>query len=125
MSTGNLLLLPGLMCDRRLWQPQIEALPVNAIVADTTQHDNFGDMARQILGSAPETFALAGLSMGGILAFEIWRQASGRVTHMALIDTNPYADTDQKRQTRLEQIQVAIQGGLREMAIESLKPPCR
>ena len=60
--------------------------------------------------------------MGGILAFEIWRQAPERVTHLALIDTNPYPDTEQKRQTRLEQIQIAMQGGLREMAIESLKP---
>ncbi len=122
MSTANLVLLPGLMCDERLWQPQVDALQVHAIVADTTLHDNFADMAHHLLDSAPASFALAGLSMGGILAFEIWRQAPERVTHMALIDTNPYADTEQKRQTRLEQIQVAMQGGLREMAIESLKP---
>ncbi len=110
------------MCDQRLWQPQIDALPVSTLVGDTTQHDNFGQMARSVLENAPASFALAGLSMGGILAFEIWRQAPERVTHIALIDTNPYADTEQKRQTRLEQIQIAMQGGLREMAIESLKP---
>ncbi|MDJ0751346.1 MAG: alpha/beta hydrolase [Woeseiaceae bacterium] len=79
-------------------------------------------MAQSVLENAPDSFALAGLSMGGILAFEIWRQSPERVTHLALIDTNPYADTEQKRQTRLEQIQIAMQGGLREMAIESLKP---
>lgn len=110
------------MCDRRLWQPQIDALDATAVVADTTQHENFRDMAACLLQTAPDSFALAGLSMGGILAFEVWRQAPERVTHLALIDTNPYADTEQKRQTRLEQIQVAMQGGLREMAIESLKP---
>ncbi len=110
------------MCDRRLWQPQVEALHVHAFFADTTRHDNFEDMARHLLDSAPTSFALAGLSMGGILAFEIWRQAPERITHLALIDTNPYADTEQKRQTRLEQIQIAMQGGLREMAVESLKP---
>ncbi len=110
------------MCDQRLWQPQIDALEADAVVADTTRHDNFVDMAGSLLKSAPASFALAGLSMGGILAFEVWRQAPERVTHLALIDTNPYADTEQKRQTRLEQIQIAMQGGLREMAIESLKP---
>ncbi len=122
MSTTDLVLLPGLMCDRQLWQPQIDALAARAFVADTTRHDSFEDMARHLLESAPPSFALAGLSMGGILAFEVWRQAPERVTHLALLDTNPYADTAQKRQTRLEQIQVALHGGLREMAIESLKP---
>ena len=122
MPPASLVLLPGLMCDRRLWQPQVDALDVDTFVADTTQHDDFAAMARFVLESAPPRFALAGLSMGGILAFEIWRQAPDRVTHLALIDTNPYPDTEQKRQTRLEQIQLAMQGGLREMAIESLKP---
>ena len=60
--------------------------------------------------------------MGGIVAFEMWRQAPQRITHLALIDTTPYPDTEEKRATRLEQIHKALLGGLREIAVESLKP---
>jgi len=119
---SNLLLLPGLMCDARLFQPQIDSLRCNSIVPDLGKHDNFREMAEDVLADAPPTFAVAGLSMGGILAFEIWRQAPERVTHMALIDTNPKPDTPSKRQTRLQQINIALQGGLRQLATESLKP---
>lgn len=122
MRDSNLLLLPGLMCDARLFQPQIKSLRCNSIVPDLGKHDNFEQMAQQVLRDAPPTFAVAGLSMGGILAFEIWRQAPERVTHMALIDTNPEPDTPSKRQTRLQQINIALQGGLRQLATESLKP---
>jgi len=122
MPAENVLLLPGMMCDARLWAPQVASINLPVFHAKTTTADNFGDMARQVLADAPPTFAIAGLSMGGILAFEIWRQAPQRVTHMALLDTTPHPDTPTKRSTRLEQINIAIQGGLRELAIESLKP---
>lgn len=122
MPAKNVLLLPGMMCDERLWNPQVQALDLPVFHADTTQADNIHDMASQVLRQAPPTFAMAGLSMGGILGFEIWRQAPERVTHLALIDTTPHPDTPTKRSTRLEQINIAIQGGLRELAVESLKP---
>lgn len=122
MPAKNLLLLPGMMCDARLWRPQQDALDLPVFHADMTTTDNFHDMAAAVLGSAPPEFALAGLSMGGILAFEIWRQAPERVTHMALLDTNPHAEAPERRSLRLQQIETALTGGLRELAIESLKP---
>lgn len=117
-----MLLLPGLMCDARQWAHQAETLPLEVIHADTTRDDNFGAMAARILRDAPDRFALAGLSMGGILAFEIWRQAPHRVTHMALLDTNPHAEASERQSLRLEQIREAANGRLRELAVESLKP---
>jgi pimeloyl-ACP methyl ester carboxylesterase len=60
--------------------------------------------------------------MGGILAFEIWRQASERVTHMALLDTNPHAERADRKSLRLRQIEQVSSGRLRELAIEQLKP---
>lgn len=117
-----MLLLPGLMCDARQWAHQAETLPLEVIHADTTRDDNFGAMAARTLRDAPDRFALAGLSMGGILAFEIWRQAPHRVTHMALLDTNPHAEASERQSLRLEQIREAANGRLRELAVESLKP---
>lgn len=122
MPAENLLLLPGMMCDERLWSPQSRDLPQRVFHADTTRADSFVTMASQVLESAPERFAVAGLSMGGILAFEIWRQAPRRVSHMALLDTSPHADSPERRTLRLQQIELALAGGLRELAVESLKP---
>ena len=111
-----------MLCDERLWVHQVKYLDLPVHHADTSGPDNFADMARQVLNSAPPSFALAGLSMGGILAFEIWRQAPQRVTHMALLDTNPHAEKASRKSRRLEEIGQAAAGGLRELATEQLKP---
>jgi pimeloyl-ACP methyl ester carboxylesterase len=122
MAAENVLLLPGMMCDARMWQAQIDSLEIPVSVPRLDEFDNFPDMARSVLQNAPETFALAGLSLGGILAFEIWRQAPHRVSHLVLLDTNPFADTPEKQSLRLQQIEQVLDGGLRSIAVESLKP---
>jgi len=122
MAAEYAVLLPGMMCDARMWQRQIDDLDIPVIVPVTTRFDNVADAAADILQQAPEHFGLAGLSMGGILAFEIWRQAPQRVSHLALIDTNPFADSPERQSLRLEQIEQVLAGGLRGLAIDSLKP---
>ncbi len=112
------------MCDARMWQAQIANLSVPTSIPLCDEFDNFGDAATAILDNAPQQFALAGLSMGGILAFEIWRQAPQRVTHLALIDTNPFAESPERQSLRLTQIEQVVNGGLRSLAIDSLKPAC-
>jgi pimeloyl-ACP methyl ester carboxylesterase len=91
----DLLLIPGLLCTRALFEPQITALaPLAEItVADHTGHDTMAGLAKAILAAAPPRFALCGLSMGGYIAFEILRQARDRVERLALLDTNARADT--------------------------------
>lgn len=90
----SLLLLPGLLCDEWLWHAQVSALAdiADIIVADLTQDDTIEGMALRALAHAPASFALAGLSMGGYVAFEIMRQAATRVTRLALLDTNATPD---------------------------------
>ncbi len=122
MAAENVLLLPGMMCDARMWADQIEAIKSPVSVPDLSVHDNFVDMAASVLANAPDRFAVAGLSMGGILALELWRQAPDRITHMALLDTNPFADSPDRKSSRLQQIEQVFAGGLRELAVESLKP---
>ena len=122
MAAKHVLLLPGMLCDRRLWRHQLLALGHDVQCPDTTRDDSVAAMARRVLEQAPQQFALAGLSMGGIVALDIWRQAPERVSHMALLDTNPHPDTPERRSLRLRQIAEALAGGLRELAIESLKP---
>ncbi len=111
-----------MMCDARLWQHQTAAIEQPVLHADTTPSETIEDMATLALAAAPPRFAMAGLSMGGILAFEIWRQAPERVTHMAVLDSNPRAEIAARRSMRMQQIETALAGGLRELAIEALKP---
>ncbi|SEQ13776.1 Pimeloyl-ACP methyl ester carboxylesterase [Devosia sp. YR412] len=107
---SDLLLLPGLICDERLWRDVISGLDARASVADLTQDDSMVAMAARALAAAPPRFALAGLSMGGYVALEIMRQAPERVTHLALLDTSARADDEARRETRRKGIELVGQG---------------
>lgn len=54
------------------------------------------EIAVSILAAAPPKFALAGISMGGYLCFEILRQAPERVLKLALLDTSARPDTPEQ-----------------------------
>ncbi|PHX99197.1 MAG: alpha/beta hydrolase [Rhodospirillaceae bacterium] len=121
----SLLLLPGMMCDQRQWAPQIAALsdicdPI--LVGNLTQGHSVKEMAAAVLSTAPPRFALAGLSMGGIVAFELWRQAPKRITHLALLDTTARPDSAARQQLRMQQIGAVLDGRLRNVVTEELKP---
>jgi pimeloyl-ACP methyl ester carboxylesterase len=105
-----LVLLPGLLCDRALWRPQIDALSdiCQPWVGDLTRDDTIGEMAARILAEAPsKSFALAALSMGGYVAMEIMRQAPQRVQRVALLDTRAGLDTPEETERRHELIRLA------------------
>lgn len=120
----TLLLLPGMMCDARLFLPQITAFSASrpVMVAPLTGHDNFTDMAERILETAPKKFALAGLSMGGIAAMEIMRLAPHRVTRLALMDTNHLSELPERQVERNVQIAKARSGGLCDIMRDEMKP---
>ena len=101
------VLLPGLLCDARLWRDIVLPLrdEIAPMVADLTLDDSIAAMASRTLAAAPERFALAGLSMGGYVALEIMRQAPERVTHLALLDTSARPDTDERREARRKGIE--------------------
>lgn len=90
-----LVLLPGLLNTRRLYERQIADLAdlAEPIVPELWRHDSIGAMAEATLAMAPERFALAGFSMGGYVSFEILRRAPERVTRLALMDTQATPDT--------------------------------
>ena len=84
-----LVLLPGLLCDRFVWQAQMDALADIAACtcADYGSLDSIPAMAASVLRTAPERFSVAGHSMGGRIAFEIFRQAPARVKRLAVFNT--------------------------------------
>lgn len=109
----DLVLLPGLLNDARLWAHQAAALAdvAGVAVADLTRDNSLAAMAERVLASAPRHFALAGLSMGGYVAMEIVRRAPGRVERLALLDTTARPDSPEQTQRRLDAIRLAEGGG--------------
>lgn len=107
MTLPTLVLLPGLLCDQRLWRDQARDLGdvAEPTVPDLTLDDSLSAMAKRVLDAAPERFALAALSMGGYVAFEILRQQPERVTRLALVDTSAALDSPQRVTQRLAGIQ--------------------
>ena len=112
MQSLPLLLVPGLTCTARLYGPQIAALwPFGPVtVADHRQDADMAAVAARILQDAPPRFALAGLSMGGYIAFAMLRQAPERIVKLALLDTSARADTAEQTEGRKTQIAIARSG---------------
>jgi pimeloyl-ACP methyl ester carboxylesterase len=129
-AKAKLVLVPGLLCTGALWVPQIAGLSeiADCTVADHTRHDTMADIARSILAAAPGRFALAGLSMGGYIAYEIVRQAPERVARLALLDTGSRADTPERTAARRELIAIAEREGVgraQELLMPALIHPAR
>ena len=112
-----LLLVPGLTCSARLYAPQVAALwPFAPImVADHRQDDHIDAVARRILDNAPPRFSLAGLSMGGYIAFAMMRLAPERIARLALLDTSARADTPEQMAARNAQIAMTQAGRFAEI----------
>ncbi len=114
-----LVLVPGLLCDDRLWRPQAERLAdlADPIIADVIGDGSISEMARSVLEAAPPAgrFALAGLSMGGYVALEVMRVAPDRVARLALLDTSARADTPEQTAARRELIGLAQNGRFDEV----------
>jgi pimeloyl-ACP methyl ester carboxylesterase len=117
-----LVLIPGMMCDARMWGGIDRALGVPVIHHLPVRANTMADLAAHFLGDAPPRFALAGLSLGGILAMEILRQAPQRVMRLALLDTNPRAETPAQQTRRAAQIARAQAGDLEGVMRHDMKP---
>ena len=108
-----LVLLPGLLCDAALWEPQFDGLAdiADFFVADLTEPGTMQDMAASVLRDSPwKEFALAGLSMGGYVAQEIVRQAPRRVKKLALLDTRSRGELPEETERRRALMTLAQSG---------------
>jgi len=95
-AMSTLVLLPGLAADATMWAAQREALAAVREVHVSDVHFRFAtlsEMARAQLSEQPGALILCGASMGGILAFEMLRQAPQRVCGLALLGTTARRDS--------------------------------
>jgi pimeloyl-ACP methyl ester carboxylesterase len=108
--TAGLLLLHAWPLDARMWQPQLDALPVGLAVA-APHHPGFGgsEPAGEVMtmgsaadkaldamdGAGIDRALVCGLSIGGYIAFELWRRASDRFAGLILANTRAVADPEE------------------------------
>jgi len=118
-----LILVPGLLCSARLFASQIAALwPFGQIaVADHRRDAEMSAIAARVLADAPPRFAIAGLSMGGYIAFAMLRQAPQRIARLALLDTSARPDTAEQSAGREKFITMAQAGKLGDV-VDTLTP---
>ena len=117
-------MVPGMMCDERIFSPQIEELSKNleVTVADISSFPTVRELASDLLKKAPKSFSLLGHSMGGIVAMEIYSQEPNRIEKLILMDTNPKAELDEVKLKREPQIKDVREGKLLEVMRDEMKP---
>ncbi len=116
----QLLLLPGLAADERMWLGMLPLLPAALRPEVTTAHQDVAlhtieDFAARVLVLHPGPLVLAGASMGGMVAMEVARQAPDRVAGLALLGTTARPETPDMRALREGAMELFEQGRLREV----------
>jgi pimeloyl-ACP methyl ester carboxylesterase len=114
------------MCDAAVWADQQTALAplADVVIVDHGLRDSIEAMARHAIETAPAgRFAVAGHSMGGRVALEVFRQAPERVAGLALLDTGcaPLAGGEhgeKERAGRLALLAQSREHGMRAMGRE-------
>ncbi len=130
MPRTPLVLLPGLLNTRRVFDHQVEALAdvASFTIPELWHHDTMAAMAEATLAVAPPSFALCGFSMGGYVAFEILRRAPQRVERIALLDTQAASDSAEaaaRRRGFIEQTSIGRFHGIHPTLLPHLVHPSR
>jgi pimeloyl-ACP methyl ester carboxylesterase len=119
----RLIMIPGTLCDAALFQYQTRDLSdiADCEVANHSSSDDLKAVAANILKAVEGDFSIMGLSYGGIIAFEIWRQAPQRIKRLILMNTNHKAPSEKARTTQQRFVGMAYLGEFREITTHFLK----
>ena len=117
-----LVLLPAMMCDARVFLPQLISLSSEraVMVAPVTMGERIEEIASDLLAQLPTKFALCGLGLGGAVALEVLRRAPERITRLALIATSPLPESPAFAVTREPRIVAARSGRLADCIRDEL-----
>jgi pimeloyl-ACP methyl ester carboxylesterase len=111
--------ISALSARHRVIAPDYRGLGKSAVPPEASTMELLAQDVRALLQHLRvERAAVAGLSMGGYLAFELYRQAPALFRGIALCDTKAGADTDEGRATREQFAKTAIERGLAWVADE-------
>lgn len=120
----KLVLLAGLLCDSTVWKIVADRLAgeANVRMFSFTGFDSIESMASHVLEHSPKRFALAGHSMGGRVALEVFRQAPARVERLALLNTGVHPRTEAEVPGRERLLALAARQGM-QAVVDSWLPP--
>lgn len=118
-----LFLLPGLLCDARVWPRAALALG-SPVVAPMGYGDasTLAEMAHSVLRTAPARFSLLGHSMGARVALEIVRAAPERVERVALVSTGVHPVRPGEANSRHDLLELGRADGA-EALVDRWLPP--
>lgn len=83
-----MLMVPGTLCDERLWEPMVGRLGPHARALPPIAQSTVGEAAAAVLGDAPDRFVAAGFSLGAFVVLELLRRAPERLAGAVLIAGN-------------------------------------
>jgi pimeloyl-ACP methyl ester carboxylesterase len=120
----TLLLLSGLLCDDTVWVDAAQDLKSAADVRIATFQgfDSIQAMAEHVLRIAPQRFLVAGHSMGGRVALDIFRQAKERVLGLALLNSGVHPLRVGEIESRGRLVKLAQERGMSAVAADWLPP---
>jgi len=110
---GPLVLLPGSGCTAALWSRL--SLPDDVVTPRALEEPTLDREVERLLDLLPGRFALAGLSLGAIVAMALVRRAPERVSRLCLMSTNPYAPTPVQHEAWAAQREALRTGSAREL----------
>ena len=119
------MLIPGHMCDHRMWsgvRPALIKNGIDVLDADLSLDDCIEDMARRALNCLDRPTVVVGFSMGGMVALRMQAAAPQMIAAMGLINTNARPDLPERAQMRLEQQNRVQHGMLSAVVRDELLP---
>jgi pimeloyl-ACP methyl ester carboxylesterase len=120
----RLFLLCGLLSDAAIWAdvPRRLAAVADVEVISFAGLSSISAMAERVLAEAAPRCAVAGHSMGGRVALEVWRRAPERVTGLALLNTGVHPARETEVESRSLLVRLARTQGMAALADEWLPP---
>ncbi len=120
--TEPIVLIPGMMCDARSVLPQMLAFGPDAAVQVIlpAQGQTIEQLAEAALAVAPRSFVLIGQGLGGIVALDMIRRASDRITRVVLIGADPLPEDPKIAAAREARMVAARAGRLGQIVAEEV-----
>ena len=109
--TAPLILVPGTLCDERVFAPMIALMKPGARSTPPIVHGRVEAAAEALLATAPDRFIAGGFSLGGFVVLELLRRAPERLAGAVLIASNAFPLGEDQAPARRGEVDFARRSG--------------
>lgn len=122
-NTTPIAILPGLLCDSRMFRGQLAGLPNLSVVDGFYGNaDRIEDMAAYALARLPDRCVVIGHSMGARIALEAWRQVPSRIAGIVLSSTGIHSPKPGEAEKRHALLNLGRDQGIAALVAQWLPP---